>query len=102
MVRTKTVDGKVTVEVLDTNNNPRIKDHQGTPFSIADLLTEVRESRPGLFKPDDKRGLGTIPGNQPPVPAGVANPWLKETRNITQQMTLENTKPDLAKQLNKD
>ena len=99
MVRTKMVDGKVTVEVLDTNNNPRIKDHQGTPFSIADLLTEVRETRPGLFKPDDKRGLGTQPGNQPPVAAGVVNPWAKETRNMTQQGLLENTKPELAKQL---
>jgi hypothetical protein len=27
------------------------------------------------------------------------NPWAKETRNVTQQMLLENTKPELAKQL---
>jgi hypothetical protein len=98
-VRTKMVDGKVTVEVLDVNNNPRIKDVQGTPFTIADLLAEVRESRPSLFKPEDKRGMGTTPGNQPPANQGVVNPWAKETRNITQQMVLEKTKPELAKQL---
>jgi len=98
-VRTKMVEGKVTVEVLDVNNNPRIKDVQGTPFTIADLLAEVRESRPSLFKPEDKRGMGTTPGNQPPANQGVVNPWAKETRNITQQMVLEKTKPELAKQL---
>jgi hypothetical protein len=98
-VRTKMVDGKVAVEVLDTNGNPRIKDVQGAPFTIADLLTEVRDSRPSLFKPEDKRGMGTTPGTTPPANQGVVNPWAKETRNVTQQMLLENTKPELAKQL---
>jgi hypothetical protein len=93
------VDGKVIVEVLDVNGNPRIKDVQGTPFTIADLLAEVRDSRSSLFKPEEKRGMGTQPGNQPPVNQGTVNPWAKETRNVTQQMLLENTKPELAKQL---
>ena len=31
--------------------------------------------------------------------AGGNNPWAKETYNITQQMVLENTNPELAKQL---
>jgi hypothetical protein len=99
-VRTKMVDGKVTVEVLDINQNPRIKDHQGTPFTIADLLAEIRESRSSLFKPEDKRGMGTTPGTTPSVnQQGVVNPWAKDTRNLTQQMVLEKTKPELAKQL---
>jgi hypothetical protein len=99
-VRTKMIDGKVTVEVLDINGNPRIKDHQGTPFTIANLLAEVRESRPSLFKAEEKRGMGTQPGNTPPAnQGGTVNPWAKETRNITQQMVLEKTKPELAKQL---
>jgi hypothetical protein len=98
-VRTKMVDGKVVVEVLDVNGNPRIKDVNGTPFTIADLLTEVRDSRPALFKAEDKRGMGTQPGNHPSIPQGTVNPWAAETRNVTQQMLLENTKPELAKQL---
>ena len=31
--------------------------------------------------------------------SGEVNPWKKETRNITQQMTIEATNPELAKQL---
>ncbi|WP_316207402.1 hypothetical protein [Bradyrhizobium sp. SZCCHNR3118] len=100
-VRTSLKDGKLVVEVIDTNGNPRIKDHAGTPFEVADLVAEIRESRASLFKPDEKRGLGTNPGNHggnPPA-GGVVNPWAKDTRNITQQMVLEKTKPELAKQL---
>ena len=99
-VRTSMKDGKVVVDVLDTNGNPRIKDVNGTPFTVADLVAEIRESRASLFKPDEKRGLGTNPGNNASPPAGgVTNPWAKDTWNFTQQMVLENTKPELAKQL---
>jgi hypothetical protein len=99
-VKTSMKDGKVVVEVLDTNGNPRIKDVNGTPVTVADLVAEIRESRAALFKPDEKRGLGTQPGTTATAPAGgVVNPWAAETRNITQQMVLENTKPELANQL---
>jgi hypothetical protein len=99
-VRTSMKDGKVVVEVLDTNGNPRIKDVNGTPFNVADLVSEIRESRASLFKPDEKRGLGTNPNTPSNPPAGgVANPWTKDAWNMTQQMVLENTKPELAKQL---
>ena len=99
-VKTSMKDGKVVVEVLDTNGNPRIKDVNGTPFTVADLVAEIREKSASLFKPDEKRGLGVTPGNNGnPAAGGVVNPWAAETRNITQQMVLENTKPDLAKQL---
>jgi hypothetical protein len=94
-------DGQVIVQVLDTNGNPRIKDVNGTPFTVADLVAEIREKSASLFKPDEKRGMGITPGSNgaPAAPAGVVNPWAAETRNLTQQMLLENTKPELAKQL---
>jgi hypothetical protein len=102
-VRTSMKDGKVVVDVLDTNGNPRIKDVNGTPFTVADLVAEIRESRASLFKPDEKRGMGTNPGNHGNSntngTGAQANPWVKESWNMTQQMVLENTKPDLAKQL---
>ncbi|WFU52306.1 hypothetical protein QA639_21610 [Bradyrhizobium pachyrhizi] len=99
-VRTSMKDGNVVVDVIDQNGNPRIKDHAGTAFTVADLVAEIRESRAALFKPDEKRGLGTNPNSNSAAPAGgVVNPWAAETRNITQQMVLENTKPELAKQL---
>jgi hypothetical protein len=99
--RTKIVNGQVVVEVIDVNGNPRIKDHLGTPVSVADLLIEIRDSKPSLFKADDKRGMGVLPQNHgaPNHNQGAAkNPWVKETWNLTQQMLMLNTKPDLAKQ----
>lgn len=99
-VKTSMKDGKVVVEVLDTNGNPRIKDVNGTPFTVADLVAEIREKSASLFKPDEKRGLGTVPGsNGNPSGGGVVNPYAKETYNLTQQMMLEKSNPQLAKQL---
>jgi hypothetical protein len=98
-VRTSMKDGKVVVDVIDAAGHPRIKDHTGTAFTVADLVAEIREKSASLFKPEEKRGLGTIPGSTPPNSQGVVNPWAAETRNITQQMVLENTKPELARQL---
>ncbi|WP_315729811.1 hypothetical protein [Bradyrhizobium sp. SZCCHNRI2010] len=102
-VRTKVADGKYVVEVIDGNGNPRMKDYlNNVPFTVADLLSEIRESKPALFKPDDKRGIGVQPnsGGTPPSNHGVKeNPWAKETRNLTQQMVLIKTKPEVAKQL---
>lgn len=99
-VKTSMKDGKVVVDVIDQNGNPRIKDVNGTPFTVADLVAEIRESKPSLFKADETRGLGINPNNVTTPPAGgVTNPWVKETWNITQQMVLEKTKPELAKQL---
>lgn len=99
-VRTSLKDGEVVTEVIDTNGNPRIKDVNGTPFTVADLVAEIREKSASLFKPDEKRGLGTNPNTPSNPPAGgVVNPYAKDTWNMTQQMVLENTKPELAKQL---
>ncbi|MGC0389309.1 hypothetical protein [Bradyrhizobium sp. USDA 241] len=100
-VRSSMKDGKVVVDVIDTNGNPRIKDHNGTPFTVADLVAEIREKSASLFKAEEKRGMGLTPGHNgtPPGGAKQPNPWVKETYNLTQQMLLENTKPELAKQL---
>jgi hypothetical protein len=102
-VRTKVVDGKFVAEVIDGNGNPRMKDYlNNTPFTVSDLIAEIRESKSSLFKADDKRGIGMPPnsGGHPPANHGVKeNPWVKETRNLTQQMVLIKTKPELAKQL---
>jgi hypothetical protein len=102
-VKTSMKEGKVIVQVLDTNGNPRIKDVHGTPFTVADLVAEIREKSASLFKPDDKRGLGTNPAsNANPTgnAAGQTNPWVQgEHWNFTQQSILEKTKPELAKQL---
>ena len=100
-VRTSMKDGKVVVDVIDINGNPRIKDHNGTPFTVADLVAEIRESRAVALQ----AGREARNGNQPRQPQrsagrrGHRTPGSKETWNMTQQMVLENTKPELAKQL---
>jgi hypothetical protein len=103
-VRTRIVDGRYVVEVLDSNGNPRMKDYvQNIPFTVADLVADLRESKSALFKPDDKRGMGVPPNNSgsnnqnPGAPK--TNPWAKETFNFTQQMTLARQNPNLARQL---
>jgi hypothetical protein len=98
-VKTSVVDGKVKVDVVDANGNPRIKDHLGTPVTVTDLLTEIKVSKPALFKAEDKRGFGVKPGSDSASNTGTANPWVKETFNFTQQGLLENTNPALAKQM---
>jgi hypothetical protein len=62
-------------------------------------MSEIRDSRPGLFKAEDKPSFGVKPANQANVPNGQVNPWAKETRNVTQQMLLTKQNPELAKQL---
>jgi hypothetical protein len=101
-VRTKVVDGKFVVEVIDGNGNPRMKDYiNNTAFTVSDLVGEIRETKASLFKADDRRGIGVQPGGDhlPAGNGGKANPWAKDTRNMTQQMVLIKTKPELAKQL---
>lgn len=97
-LRLSEINGQYVVEVLDASGNVRIKDAQMTPLSVGEFLAEMREKRPSLFKPDDKRGLGITrdtgtPGTQ------QDNPWAKESWNITQQMILTNKNPQLAAQL---
>jgi len=98
-VRTSMKDGQVVVDVVDEAGNPRIKDVAGTPFTVADLLSELREKRPALFKAEEKRGMGLQPGGGGGGNSGTVNPWAKDTRNITQQMQLEISNPTLAASL---
>lgn len=98
-VRTKEVNGEFVVEVVDNNGNPRIKDVQGNPMGIADYLSELREKRPALFKAEQKSGVGIQPNTGTPGSTTSKNPWMKDSFNITEQMTLMNTNPSLANQL---
>jgi hypothetical protein len=56
--------GKRVVEVLDDAGNPRIKDGQATPFTLKDLVVELREQIPEAFKGTGKSGSGTQQNNQ--------------------------------------
>lgn len=99
-IRTTEVDGQFVVQVVDDAGVPRIKDVAGTPVSVGDLLAEIKEKKPGLFKAENKSGVGVRPdtgsgGNQ----AGE-NPWVQGPNfNRTKQALITKQNPELAKRL---
>lgn len=99
-------DGTIELEVVDDRGNPRIRDTQGNPMGVADLLAEMRERRPSLFKAEQKPGLGLLPEAATTTARAAAahqqtvnNPFDSNCRNISEQMRLIKTNPTLAKHL---
>ena len=54
------------------------------------------------FKPSAQAGMGAKPTTGTAGAAGVANPWAEGSINLTKQMTLEATDPDLAAVLKRE
>ena len=54
------------------------------------------------FKPSAQAGMGAKPTTATAGAAGVANPWLEGSINLTRQMALESTDPDLAAVLKRE
>ena len=54
------------------------------------------------FKPSTQAGMGAKPNTSTASAAGIANPYLDATSNLTQRMMLENTDPDLAAVLRRE
>ena len=54
------------------------------------------------FKPSSAAGMGAKPSPTSNVSPGMPNPWKEGTINITRQMTLESTEPELAAVLKKE
>ena len=54
------------------------------------------------FKPSAQAGMGAKPTTATAGAAGVANPWLEGSINLTRQMALETTDPDLAAVLKRE
>ena len=54
------------------------------------------------FKPSAQAGMGAKPVTGVSGTAGVANPWAEGSINLTRQMTLEATDPDLAAVLKRE
>lgn len=48
------------------------------------------------FKPSTQAGMGAKPTTGTAGAAGIANPWLEGSMNLTRQMALKATDPDLA------
>lgn len=54
------------------------------------------------FKPSAQAGMGAKPAIGTASSSGVANPWLEGSINLTRQMALEATDPDLAAVLKRE
>ena len=54
------------------------------------------------FKPSTQAGMGAKPTTGTAGGSGVANPWAEGSINLTRQMTLEATDPDLAAVLKRE
>ena len=54
------------------------------------------------FKPSAQAGMGAKPTTGTAGAAGIANPWLEGSINLTKQMTLEATDPELAAVLKRE
>nr|ADD96498.1 hypothetical protein [uncultured organism MedDCM-OCT-S11-C223]BAR39124.1 phage minor structural protein GP20 [uncultured Mediterranean phage uvMED] len=54
------------------------------------------------FKPSTQAGMGAKPTTGTAGAAGIANPWLEGSMNLTKQMALEATDPDLAAVLKRE
>ena len=54
------------------------------------------------FKPSSAAGMGAKPTPTSNVSPGMTNPWKEGSINLTRQMTLESTEPDLAAVLKKE
>jgi hypothetical protein len=54
------------------------------------------------FKPSAQAGMGAKPATGVTGAAGIANPWAEGSINLTRQMTLEATDPDLAAVLKRE
>ena len=54
------------------------------------------------FKPSSQAGMGAKPTTGTAGASGIANPWLEGSMNLTRQMALEATDPDLAAVLKRE
>ena len=54
------------------------------------------------FKPSSQAGMGAKPTTGTAGASGIANPWLEGSINLTRQMALEATDPDLAAVLKRE
>lgn len=99
-VRVVETDNRFGTEVADLAGAKQYR-QDGTPAGLADLVREMK-SNPvygGCFKSPMAGGSGSKSVPASGVLDGVKNPFSKAAWNLTEQMRLTKTNPELAKQL---
>ena len=90
---TKTEDGNIKVL------------NGGVEEDINVYLAKLKNPGSGYehhFKPSTQAGMGAKPTTGTAGAAGIANPWLEGSINLTRQMALEATDPELAAVLKRE
>lgn len=85
---------------LDDSGNPVAKDgYQEMPLD--DYLAKLHEAKPWMFKAPKPMGTGAPSGRASTgsVPAGIKNPFAKDSFNLTEQARLYKSDPELFAKL---
>lgn len=78
------------------DDQARYQDDKGTLVPLAEGVTHLATTKPHLLKQPGARGSGYNPAARG---GEVANPWAKDSFNLTEQLRLADEKPALAAQL---
>ena len=77
----------------------------GVEENLSVYLAKLKNPGSGYehhFKPSTQAGMGAKPSTGTAGAAGVANPWLEGSINLTKQMALDVSDPDLAAVLRRE
>lgn len=103
MAQTKVfvTDNGPVVKVVDKEGHPRINGQTGKELTLADLLSEMKES--DVFAPAFRGSRATGGGANGSAGNGGAsktvNPWKADSRNLTMQGQILRENPELAARL---
>lgn len=70
-------------------------DKEGRPVGIEDIIKPLKETSPHLFKAAPGVDYKPAGGGNPPA----ANPWMKDSFNLTEQGRVFRENPEMARQL---
>lgn len=101
VVEIQEINGEFVPVVVNADRSPRVKlgeNYESVPFTISDLMAEMREKRAALFKPDQTRGAGLGPATEgKPASKTSTNPFIPGPNfNLTEQMILLRNDPKKA------
>jgi len=77
----------------------------GVEQDVSSYLSNLKNPGSGFehhFKPSSAAGMGAKPTPNSTIAPGMANPWKEGSINLTRQMALEQTDPDLAAVLKRE
>lgn len=96
----RTDDGRFNLRVLGPDGQPRIKDSQGNPYALSDLVADLKQDPKygRAFEASGAAGSGAT-GSSGNRGGGAANPFKADSRNVTEQMRLAKENPAEAKRL---